>query len=321
MNIFNKELDDFIFPIFVYENQSAYNKSLELKFLNQSKVHLENLIDRIELFSQLRISNLLLFGIPNKRNLLGTESSNKRGVIQRAIKTIKENFGNKLNLMSDVCLCQYNTSGQCGISYKTKMNHKKTIQNSDSDIDNDKTLKALGKISLSLCESGTDFIAPSSMMDGQVSYLRHLIKKNGFSNVRIMSYSAKHNSCLYTPFRTNNYLHSGYIDKASYQSSFYNAHESVREILFDVKEGSDWVMIKPSLWYFDIIKLIKEYISIPLVVQNVSGEYALIKAGVENESIDQYEWVEQFLRSLKRAGADKIITYLLIDLLINKVPL
>ena len=184
-------------------------------------------------------------------------------------------------------------------------------------IDNDKTLNILGKISLSLCESGTDFIAPSSMMDGQILYLSNLLEKRGFKKVKIMSYSAKHNSCLYSPFRNYNYHNTSFIDKSSYQSNFNNPRESMREILHDVKEGSDWVMIKPSFWYMDLVRLAKNLVDVPLVVQNVSGEYALLKAGSKIDPIDQREWIVQYLKSLRRAGADKIISYLMLDLFVE----
>ena len=145
-------------------------------------------------------------------------------------------------------------------------------------IDNDETLKVLGKITLSLSESVTDYVAPSSMMDGQVLYLKKVLENNDFSNIKIMSFSSKHNSCLYSPFRSNNFFKPGFFDKSSYQNSFTNMQESVREVLADINEGADWVMIKPSYGYMDIVKAVKIYSEKPLVVQNVSGEYALIKA-------------------------------------------
>ena len=153
------------------------------------------------------------------------------------------------------------------------------------------------------------------MMDGQILYLSNLLEQRGFEEVKIMSYSAKHNSCLYSPFRNYNYHNTSFIDKSSYQCNFNNPRESMREILHDVKEGSDWVMIKPSFWYMDLVRLAKNLVDIPLVVQNVSGEYALLKAGAKIDPIDQREWIIQYLKSLRRAGADKIISYLMLDLI------
>jgi porphobilinogen synthase len=307
--------DDLIFPVFVYEDEHAYKQSLNSGYMNNSKIFSKNLIIRFEELAQLKITNLLLFGIPKKRDSMGSESFNKNGVIQRAIQTIKKTFGKKFNILSDVCMCQYNTSGHCGVTngFKEATNQPKH----EIRIDNDKTLNILGKISLSLCESGTDFIAPSSMMDGQILYLSSLLEQRGFKEVKIMSYSAKHNSCLYSPFRNYNYHNASFIDKSSYQCNFNNPRESMREILHDVKEGSDWVMIKPSFWYMDLVRLAKNLVDIPLVVQNVSGEYALLKAGSKIDPIDQREWIIKYLKSLRRAGADKIISYLMLDLIVE----
>ena len=173
MNIFDN-IDNFIFPVFIYENETTYRNSLKLQYLNDSKVFIKNISRFIQSLVDLKIYNMLIFGIPKCRNSLGTSSFGKNGIAQKSIKRIKENFGNRINIISDVCLCQYNTSGHCGI-YRNNGIGKKTDINGINDlIDNDETLKILGKISLSLSESGTDYIAPSSMMDGQVT----LFKKN-----------------------------------------------------------------------------------------------------------------------------------------------
>jgi len=344
--------------------------------MNKSKVYHDRFEDLLEQLIDLGISQILLFGVPKKRDENGDLSSAKQGVIQKSIRKIRKNYGNNFRIFSDVCLCQYNTSGHCGILTNKASNRDIKDYSSLTEIDNDKTLFSLGRVSLSLCESGTDFIAPSAMMDGQVLYLRKLLNTHGYEHVKILSYSAKHNSCLYSPFRTNNYLKSGFIDKSSYQCSFYNKRESLREILIDIYEGSDWVMIKPSLWYMDIIRHAREIVNVPIVVQNVSGEYALMKSamntelfngvhiGDKNENMRNPLLSKRFLGSnqkinsrsrenrqlqklsnvkrladdgfgnensfhnddpiatlillLKRAGADKIITYFLLDLLSKK---
>lgn len=254
--------------------------------MNKSKVCQNNLESLLDHLTNLGISQILLFGVPKKRNETGDSSFAKHGVIQNSIRKIRENFGYSFRIFSDVCLCQYNTSGHCGILTKkvNKYAFKRNLYR-NAEIDNDRTLESLGRISLSLCDSGTDFIAPSAMMDGQVLYLRKLLNTNGFEHVKILSYSAKHNSCLYSPFRANNYLESGFIDKSSYQCSFYNKRESLREMLIDIKEGSDWVMIKPSLWYMDIIRQARELVNVPIVVQNVSGEYALLRSTMNPDSV------------------------------------
>jgi porphobilinogen synthase len=315
LNVFDN-IDNFIFPIFIYENESTYESSLRLRYLNDSKVFVNEVSLFIQKLVDLKIYNILIFGIPTKRNTLGTASFSKNGVTQKSIKSIKESFGKRINIISDVCLCQYNTSGHCGVYLQNGVSKNTRLEKMNNlKIDNDKTIKILGKISLSVSESGTDYIAPSSMMDGQVLYLKKILKMNSFDNVKIMSYSAKHNSCLYSPFRNNNFFKSNFIDKSTYQNSFNNLQESIREVIVDINEGADWVMIKPSFWYMDIIKIVKSYIEKPLVVQNVSGEYALIKAAAERKWLNDTEWCTLSLLSLKRAGADKIISYFVIKLL------
>jgi len=309
-------IENFIFPIFIYENELTYKKNLKLPYLNDSKVFIGHISHYIQKLVDLKIYNILIFGVPKKRNLMGTASYCKNGVVQNSIKRIKENFGNKINIISDVCICQYNISGHCGLFHnRDTQNRSITDKIPNIKIDNDKTLNILGKIALSLSESGTDFIAPSSMMDGQVTYLKKILEKNNFNKVKIMSYSSKHNSCLYSPFRSNNFFKSISIDKSSYQNSFNNFHESIREIIIDINEGADWVMIKPSLWYMDIVQMVKKYIEKPLVVQNVSGEYALLEAIAKKKWFDEVEWITLSLLSIKRAGADKIISYFILKLL------
>ena len=311
-----ENIENFIFPIFVYENELTYKRNLKLPYLNDSKVFIDHISHYIQKLVDLNINNILIFGIPKKRNLIGTTSYLKNGVVQTSIRRIKENFGNKINVISDVCVCQYNISGHCGLVHKRYIkNMYATEKIPIIEIDNDKTLNVLGKIALSLSECGTDFIAPSSMMDGQVTYLKEILEKNSFNKVKIMSYSSKHNSCLYSPFRSNNFFKSVYIDKSSYQNSYNNLRESIREIIIDINEGADWVMIKPSLWYMDIVQMVKRYIEKPLVVQNVSGEYALLESISEKKWFDEIEWINLSLLSVKRAGADKIISYFIFKLL------
>jgi porphobilinogen synthase len=315
LNIFNN-IDNFIFPVFIYENETTYQNSLKLQYMNESKVFIKNISGYVQKLVDLNIYNMLIFGIPTKRDSLGTSSFGKNGVAQISVKKIKENFGDRINIISDVCVCQYNTSGHCGVYCNDACKNNPVSKGMEGyKIDNDETLKVLGKITLSLSESGTDYVAPSSMMDGQVLYLKKVLENNDFSNIKIMSFSSKHNSCLYSPFRSNNFFKPGFFDKSSYQNSFTNMQESVREVLSDINEGADWVMIKPSYWYMDVVKAVKIYSEKPLVVQNVSGEYALIRAAAEKKWLDEVEWVTLSLMSLKRAGADKIISYFIFNLL------
>ncbi|MDQ4074082.1 MAG: porphobilinogen synthase [Thermoproteota archaeon] len=313
-------VNDFIFPVFVYESESSYKKnSKSSSYFGNSKVPFKNINSYFQELINLKIRNVLLFGVPKGRNYLGTESFNKNGVTQNTIRRIKQSFGSRINIISDVCICQYKTVGHCGIG-NNHANGKITNgkQHEKFKIDNDKTLEALGRIAISLCEAGTDFVAPSSMMDGQVLYLKTLLKDLGHDKVKIMSYSAKHNSCLYSPFRKNNFHNPEAIDKSSYQSSYYNYRESLREVLSDVNEGADWIMVKPSFWYMDIMQTIGKISKKTLVVQNVSGEYAMIKAATENKWIDEKEWNLFLISSLKRAGAGKIISYYIYELVKRK---
>ena len=319
MNVFDN-VEDFVFPIFVYENELNYQNSLRLQHMNDSKVLLKDISNFIQKLVDLKICNILIFGIPEKRNPHGSYSFDRNGITQNSIKTIRANFGNMVNIISDVCICQYNTSGHCGVYCNNRVDNNKFQRKKGSlKIDNDKTLDILGKISLSLAESGTDFIAPSSMMDGQVFYIKKFLEMNDFENIKIMSYSSKHNSCLYTPFRNNNFFKPEFIDKSSYQNSFYNPRESFREVLMDVEEGADWIMIKPSLWYMDLVKMVKSNTKKPLVIQNVSGEYSFIQSAAEMRWLNKNEWFDLSLMSMRRAGADKIISYFILEFL-NKIP-
>ncbi len=314
------EIRDFIFPVFVYESESSYKKNSESPYLGNSKVPFKNITSYFQELLNLKIRNVLLFGVPKRRNCLGTESFNKNGVTQNTIRCIKQSFGSSINIISDVCVCQYKTVGHCGIG-NNYANGKisKGKQHGTFKIDNDKTLEALGRIAISLCEAGTDFVAPSSMMDGQVLYLKTMLKDFDYNKVKILSYSAKHNSCLYSPFRKNNFYNTGAIDKSSYQSGYNNYRESLREILSDINEGADWIMVKPSLWYMDIMKTIGRISKKTLVVQNVSGEYAMLKAASEQKWVDEKEWNLFFILSLKRAGAGKIISYYIYELVKRKI--
>lgn len=307
-----KDIDDFIFPVFIYENKLSYQKSLDTKYLVNSRVHLNDITKYMEQLLKYKIKNVLLFGVPKRRDFIGVSAFKRDGVIQKSVKTLKENFGTNLNVICDVCICQYNTTGHCGIVKKSK---GASIINQAFSINNDKTLKLLGLISLSLSEIGTNFVAPSSMMDGQVFYIKNILRNHGFKDVKIMSYSSKHNSNLYSPFRNSNYFTPKSLDKSSYQNNFYNFRESIREVILDEKEGADWLMVKPSLWYMDIIRKVKDYISKPLVVQNVSGEYYLVKSLSDRRWINESEWYISYINSLKRAGANKFISYFLVDFL------
>ncbi len=294
---------DLILPVIIQDDRyKQVSKSIYFKKVSSS--HVTNYIDNI---IQKGITSIIIFGIPKKKiKLQNCINYGPNEVVTNAIEKIKSEYRKKITVFTDVCICQEHPLGHCGI----------TTKNSDL-IDNDETLKILGKLSLEYAGAGTDYISPSSMMDGQVKYLRSILNDHGFNSTQILSFSAKHNSALYSPFRNNMFINEiscEAIDKSNYQVSFYNPHESIREIQTDINEGANMVMIKPSIFYLDLIYRVKKNFNTPLVVQNVSGEYYLIKASLKNKIlVDKRLSVLTFLESIKQAGADKIISYFSVD--------
>lgn len=241
------------------------------------------------------VPSIILFGIPKTRDASGSSAVDKNGVVQRAVREIKSAFGRSINVITDVCLCQYNLSGHCGLLAGDK-------------VDNDSTIAMLAKIAVSHADAGADVVAPSSMMDGQVRAIREAFDDAGHS-ARILSYSAKHSSSLYAPFRSAAFARKGSIDKSAYQVPYANPRQAIREMEQDIVEGADMVMVKPGLAYLDLVKRAKERFSVPVAVQNVSGEYAMIKAAGKRGWIDEEEWKVLSISSMRRAGADRIISY------------
>ena len=261
------------------------------------------------------ITDVLLFGLPFKRDQYGTSAADKFGAVQVATKEIKRDLGSTVNVITDVCVCQYNFSGHCGIS-----------DNNCDIVDNFKSLALLNKIAISHADSGADCVAPSSMMDGQVYSIRKSLDSCGFGAVKIMSYSAKHASSLYGPFRSvafaRSKTHNLVFDKSAYQLPYSNRREAIREIEQDINEGANMVMIKPTLWYLDLVYEVRKMIDVPLVVQVVSGEYLMLLNGgkVGGQISGGFDELIETLISVKRAGSDRVITYIARDFLeqINK---
>jgi porphobilinogen synthase len=300
---------DLIFPIFVSDrgNDFFVQKNDIPGF---AKMGLENLTPHVQRIIDLGITSVIVFGVPRKRDIEASSALGKHGVVQVTAGKIKKEFGGLVNVITDVCICQYNLSGHCGLERKRK--------DSRNHIDSDRTLALLSKIAVSHAESGADVVAPSSMMDGQVHQIRSSLDSRGFRNTKIMAYSAKHASSLYSPFRMTAYskhIHNyTTIDKSSYQIGYTNPRQAVREIEADIREGADMVMVKPTLFYLDIITMIRDCIDFPLVVQNVSGEYAMIKAAARKGWINEEEWKVRSLAAMKRSGADSIISYFSMDI-------
>jgi porphobilinogen synthase len=256
---------------------------------------IDNIKEEIKEARELGINSILLFGIPEKKDELGSGSYDENGIIQRTLRKIKEEIKDVL-LITDVCMCEYTSHGHCGI-----------IEN--GEVQNDKTLQYLARIALSHAKAGADIIAPSDMMDGRVSAIREALDANGFENIAIMSYSAKYSSAFYGPFREAAESTPQFGNRRGYQMDPRNVREALREIALDIEEGADIVMVKPALSYLDVIKAAREEFNYPLAAYNVSGEYSMVKAAGRLGWIDEAEVMMEILTSIKRAGADIIITY------------
>jgi len=285
---------DFICPVFVEEN---LKEPLKVESMSEmERLPLQNVIQEIQKISDLKIPAIMLFGIPATKDEYGTGAFEENGIVQKAIREIRKNFGDNIAIMADVCLCQYTTSGHCGLVQGKK-------------IDNDSSNKILAKIAVSQAKAGVDFVSPSAMMDGQVSSIRKELDDNGFSDVGIMSHAAKHCSSFYSPFRDIAECAPQFGDRKTYQVPFSNAREAMREIEMDINEGVDIAMIKPALAYLDLIAEAKRRFNIPISAYSVSGEYALVKGAAKQGWVKEEDIIPEILYSIKRAGADMIVTY------------
>ncbi len=284
---------DFIYPIFVVEGENIKREISSLPDCYHYSVDmLEEIINEVK---EAGVRGVLLFGIPNHKDSCGSEAYNDDGIVQRAIRKIKE-IDKNMYVITDVCMCEYTDHGHCGIL--------------DGDyVDNDKTLEYLAKISVSHAKAGSDMIAPSDMMDGRVGFIREALDKAGFKNIPIMSYSAKYCSAFYGPFREAANSAPKFGDRKTYQMDPANRREALKEVEMDIQEGADIVMVKPALSYLDIIREVKDKTVVPVCAYSVSGEYAMIKAASKQNLIDEERVVMEMLTSIKRAGADIIITY------------
>jgi porphobilinogen synthase len=240
--------------------------------------------------------SVLLFGIPAKKDEAGTSAYAQNGIVQQSIRELKKACGDELVVIGDVCLCEYMSHGHCGIV-------------KDGEVQNDPTLKLLGKIAVSYVEAGVDIVAPSAMMDGQIAAIREALDETGHENTPIMAYAAKYASGFYGPFREAAESTPKFGNRRSYQMSQSSPEEALREMELDVEEGADMIMVKPALAYLDIISLAKANFDVPIVAYNVSGEYSMVKAAAQNGWIDEKTIIREILVGMKRAGADLIITY------------
>ena len=286
-------VDDFIYPMFVTPGN---NKKVPVSSMpGIYKQSIDNLIKEIREVKKLGIKAILLFGIPERKDEMGTEGYDENGIIQKAIKEIKKKVKDII-VITDVCMCEYTSHGHCGIIR-------------DGDVDNDETLQYLARMSLSHAQAGADMVAPSDMMDGRVGVIRDELDANGFSSIAIMSYAAKYASAFYGPFREAAESPPQFGDRRSYQMDPPNVREALREIELDIEEGADIVMVKPALAYLDVIRAAREEFDHPIAAYNVSGEYSMVKAAGKLGWIDEELVMMEVLTSIKRAGADLILTY------------
>ena len=285
---------DLICPIFVEEGIQTKKQIQSMPAME--RLPLSDIVNEVDAIAELGIPAVMLFGIPQNKDDEGTSAFVDHGIVQKTISEIRKNFGDKIVIMADVCLCQYTSSGHCGLVR-------------DEVIDNDSSIATLSKIAVSQAKAGVDVVSPSAMMDGQVAAIRNSLDNEGFSDVSIMSHSAKHRSNFYSPFRDAAECAPQFSDRRTYQVPFTNPREAMREVETDINEGVDIVMIKPALTYLDLIAETKRKFNVPVSAYSVSGEYALVKGAAMQGWVDEDAMTKEILYSIKRAGADMIVTY------------
>ncbi|MCP4350168.1 MAG: porphobilinogen synthase [Desulfobacterales bacterium] len=290
-------VDDLILPLFAINGKDVKNPISSMP--GHYQLSTENLVKTAKKAFDLGIPAVMLFGIPDKKDPLATKAYAKDGIVQKAVKSVKRAIPD-LIVITDVCLCQYTDHGHCGIV-------------DGNIIDNDASLDLLARTALSHAKAGADMVAPSDMMDGRVAEIRNMLDENSFSQVPIMSYAAKYCSSYYGPFRQAAQSKPQFGDRRTYQMDPANGTEAIREANMDVEEGADIIMVKPALPYLDIVCRIRQEIDLPIAAYNVSGEYAMIKAAEEKGWLDGKKVMMETLTSIKRAGADMILTYFAVE--------
>ncbi|MEH6971822.1 MULTISPECIES: porphobilinogen synthase [unclassified Bacillus (in: firmicutes)] len=284
---------DFIYPIFAIEGENIKSEVPSMPGVYQ--LSLDRLNEELEEVASLGIQSVIVFGVPEHKDAVGSGAYHDHGIVQKAIAKIKEDFP-ELVVVADTCLCEYTDHGHCGL-----------VEN--GEILNDESLALLAKTAVSQARAGADIIAPSNMMDGFVAAIREALDEEGFTNVPIMSYAVKYASAFYGPFRDAAGSSPQFGDRKTYQMDYANRLEAIREAKSDVEEGADFLIVKPTLSYLDIVRDVKNEFNLPVVGYNVSGEYSIVKAGGQNGWIDEKALVLEMLTSMKRAGCDLIITY------------
>jgi porphobilinogen synthase len=288
--------DNFIYPLFVVPGKGV-RKEIE-SLPEQFYLSVDELPREAEAIAKLGIPAVLLFGLPQKKDEVGSESWHPEGVVQRAIRALKKAVP-ELTVAADACFCEYTTHGHCGV----------ILDKERGDVDNDSTLENLGRLALSYAQAGIDIVAPSGMMDGMIGFLRETLDEAEFEQIALLSYAAKYASAYYGPFRTAVDSTPAFGNRRGYQMDPANVREAIREVALDVEEGADMVMVKPALPYLDVISEVRREFDLPIAAYNVSGEYAMLRAASEKKWIDYPSAVIETLLSIRRAGADLILTY------------
>ena len=286
-------VDDFVYPLFVKPGKKKRDEVSSMPGVYQLSI--DELVKEAKDVASLGIKAVILFGIPKKKDEAATEAYDESGIVQEAIRAIKADVKDLL-IMTDVCLCEFTSHGHCGVV-------------KEGEILNDMTLELLAQMAVAQAEAGADIVAPSDMMDGRVAAIRQSLDQNRFENTPIMAYSAKYSSAYFGPFREAAHSTPQFGDRKTYQMDPANAIEALREVALDIEEGADMVMVKPALAYLDIVRMVKDEFGYPTGAYNVSGEYAMVKAAAKAKMIDEKNVVLETLMSMKRAGADMILTY------------
>lgn len=283
-----------IYPIFVKEGSNIKEEISTMP--GQFRYSIDTLPKALEELLKAGVNKVMLFGIPEHKDEVGSQAYAKEGIVQKALKEARGAFGNDMYLITDVCMCEYTSHGHCGVLM-------------GQEVENDRTLELLAKTALSHVEAGADMVAPSDMMDGRVRAIREILDAEGHKEIPIMSYAVKYASAFYGPFRDAAGSAPSFGDRKSYQMDFHNRREGIKEALLDVEEGADIIMVKPAMSYLDMVREVKDRIKLPVAAYSVSGEYAMVKAGAKLNYIEEDRIICEMAASAYRAGCDIYLTY------------
>jgi len=284
---------DLIYPLFVRHGKGVKNEIASMPGNHQFSV--DTVVDEVGQAWEEGVRSVILFGLPEAKDEIGTEAFDDEAAVQMAVRALKEHYP-ELLVITDVCMCEYTSHGHCGVIR-------------DNDVDNDPTLELLAKAAVSHARAGADIVAPSDMMDGRVGAIRSGLDQAGFSNIAIMAYAAKYASAFYGPFRDAADSAPQFGDRSTYQMDPANSDEALTEVQLDLDEGADIVMVKPAMAYLDIVRRVKDTFQVPVAAYNVSGEFSMVMAGAQNGWIDRERMILEVLTCIKRAGTDMILTY------------